>query len=1030
MTPEQLEDYILCGDDKGLVDAVTGLPEAERRKLSKAASGLLQQTRKAYTDSFRVEPQPQGIIKDIASLFARRQTDIERLLNHHQTAQLAAAALCPLSIVRRVDFHLRSGDQKAYLMRILTDRKPDWVDEWLDLQLRQQWPSVEWNDIDQLIHADVCSRPQSEGYIRLMVNDFPARYYQKKDSFIPLSQKLRDNPSLLENEVWRLFEVETTAFLSGWQYHDPEGPANYENWGMALVRLGNEKVIDRQRLIDGCFLGLTAGITNKNTLTGYIQFYDALETTDDEVISRQGKFMDLLSHSAAHVVSFAVKNIQQIDKLNKLDDEAFLRPAETLVLSRIQGQVKTTLTILSRIAKRQERLRKASLGILVQGIGHESAAIQEMTLRLVEPWLNEGPPEVLQTLRDCLDRVSPSLREKVQTLLAHFGGKPDTVETTTKSERETGNIEELKRRAGSLPEAIRNRAGVDSILKAIEEGGDYAPLDYDLYDAQVLSGLKPIQPIQSLEELIEAVSHAIEVVDSAEEVERILDGISRFGTERPDDFERQTGPLKKRIIENHGARSHTNLFGDWGRPMNMGTALLSWLGKEPERVKPVFDLYRPSPVDVLDERCYELAVRVHQQEAAPLVAMPTHRHGWIDPRVFVERLLYYQSQNIQLMKFDFLQALLRLAPDHRQEALEQAHLVEGKLGEIVRWALGGTLKPMKLMKEDIPVWITAGRARSPKEKLQKLEVFQEFMTCPDGITPALYTWKAFLKTKYDNRDKKEYHEPGLTVFNGFNFNQSWETVEVPQSMLHSRTRDGKYDYRHGYYATSSWLVHLIGMVWPQNTDPFNVGGIQKIFLRMDMNSSAFDPHFAYYEILFEPDRPLTEMGILLIWIGLAGKDADARGHAIDLLTEAIQDGRAHAGPLGETLVKLCAGGWVKLNRIGDALKGIARLSPLHAYVAGGVLRRWLAGQEKLPDDGQHLLAPLLEIAVRMGWSLTDAEKRSLAAVSGTSKTAKLAKELMRLERSKASAEERQALVQQLEARLRRGERWREALTGA
>ena len=52
-----------------------------------------------------------------------------------------------------------------------------------------------------------------------------------------------------------------------------------------------------------------------------------------------------------------------------------------------------------------------------------------------------------------------------------------------------------------------------------------------------------------------------------------------------------------------------------------------------------------------------------------------------------------------------------------------------------------------------------------------------------------------------------------------------------------------------------------------------------------------------------------------------------------------------------------------------------------------------------------------------------------AGVSGSSKTAKLARELMRLASTGPSAEQRQALVQQLEARLRRGERWMAALTG-
>ena len=75
--------------------------------------------------------------------------------------------------------------------------------------------------------------------------------------------------------------------------------------------------------------------------------------------------------------------------------------------------------------------------------------------------------------------------------------------------------------------------------------------------APVLSGLQPIVPIATLDELFDAVGHALEKVDHGDDVERIIDGISRLCDQRPADFERRAAPLVSRIQK---------LLDTWGNP--------------------------------------------------------------------------------------------------------------------------------------------------------------------------------------------------------------------------------------------------------------------------------------------------------------------------------------------------------------------------------------------------------------------------------------------------------------------------------
>ena len=105
----------------------------------------------------------------------------------------------------------------------------------------------------------------------------------------------------------------------------------------------------------------------------------------------------------------------------------------------------------------------------------------------------------------------------------------------------------MKSGATEIKPISRETAGVDVALFAIKESTFVPPLCFDPMTLPVLSGLERVEPIESVEGLIDAVAHATEQVDSAIEVERILDGISRLCDQKPDDFDRRVAPLIRRI---------------------------------------------------------------------------------------------------------------------------------------------------------------------------------------------------------------------------------------------------------------------------------------------------------------------------------------------------------------------------------------------------------------------------------------------------------------------------------------------------
>src|SRR5205823_4661459 len=97
-------------------------------------------------------------------------------------------------------------------------------------------------------------------------------------------------------------------------------------------------------------------------------------------------------------------------------------------------------------------------------------------------------------------------------------------------------------------------------------------------------------------------------------------------------------------------------------------------------------------------------------QAGPLLSTPTHRAGWIDPRVLASRTLKLGERSTDI--FDQVLALLRLAPEHRSEALKTVATVAGEWGDALRYGLGGS--PPSHIGPSAALWIAAARARTPR----------------------------------------------------------------------------------------------------------------------------------------------------------------------------------------------------------------------------------------------------------------------------------------------------------------------------
>ena len=1023
LTEDRLQALILSAEPARLADALSDRSEAERKHLAKRAFSLHK--RLMNRDEDLVESS------SLKEKLKRGNDYRSRII----TARLAVMGVGSAAQAKKLPTWYLQPEEQEILVRILTDRRPVWLDSWLAGRLEDQFPGINWRSIRTLVRAGACTLPESDGFVRLVALDMSRWRMRGEKDLPPLSQRLKKDWDILEPLVYRLFEIESMAFTATSFDKKAASQPGYESWTDAVAKLSKKGFLDRNRLLDASLGGLLLAL-NSSQLAGFRRVHERLDPQIAEIEAREAAYLNLLGTRVGHVVTFALKTLSKLEKAKKLDGPAFFEAAAGVFSLPTKGTAKKALKLGFCLARSNHDLQDACVDFVVSALGHPDSDVQELGIEFLESNDITASP-VLDRLRVAAPLLNPALQRRALRLCGEAVSEaPAASFSAERFDNLSGRIDAL------LPEA-QKQAGIDRDTWLVEFP---APLQYDVVETCILSEIEEITPIPDVEALIDTVAHAAEVVDSIDEVERIMDGLSRLCDRQPQDFELLTAPLLQRLKEGGNFEAIRGIADGWaGVSQDWRDLLLTWItGKWHATRNSTY--YRPlGPFLFIRRRLEELKYRVHKKEAAPLLSAPTHRHGWIDPRILAERIELMIAGNKSIYREDLTQALLRLAPDGRAEALRALDGVAGSIIRIVRWALGGSEAPASWDQKNYALWVAAGRAREPRQSLR--DVYQAFSLLddlPDSIDPAGYEWKStvreskphngqvytFPEVKFQHGLEVDNEEPAPASFSTWmplakkvaaSFKRlvareeapSWK--DIPTAAMH------RVNYRawQSVDFNGAWLVHWIHYTWPLNTDSSMAAGVPAIMSRIDENTAAFAPNFAFLEPAFESYRPWKEITRLVLWLGMVSKDNDLSGYAIDAMIEGVEDGRGHPDELAAVLVKVAEGGWIKLNRLAGSLRQVASVSDVHRYVVARILDRFIADVETLPGRPHPVLALMVELFATLSLAPSAEAIVRLKTITGASKSAKLAKKLRSMQRDSHISE---ILAQVAESRLDRAER--------
>ena len=140
-------------------------------------------------------------------------------------------------------------------------------------------------------------------------------------------------------------------------------------------------------------------------------------------------------------------------------------------------------------------------------------------------------------------------------------------------------------------------------------------------------GADPLVRVESLAELIELSASLLEGQGTGDDAERFLDGVSRLCDQRPRGFKRQTAGLLRQA-----EAPQDWVFGGTGRGI-VSYVVQAWI----DRRRGLDEQVPATLVGFLSERGVEVARRAARSIAKPLLALPTHAGGWIEPEVLEAR---------------------------------------------------------------------------------------------------------------------------------------------------------------------------------------------------------------------------------------------------------------------------------------------------------------------------------------------------------------------------------------------------------
>ena len=968
---EELAQILSNGDLDACVAFFKGMSEAERR-------GYLAQIKVALKEANKTKFLSEGAVHRMNPAIAYAET--------------ALFAVSTISEIKKAPGSVPISQDAIF--EILADRKPDWTDEFVEELLKGSTFGRYGNLVQRLINAGLAQPPTIQNYYLSILTAFGGRFRPQ-----PIKEALLASPRLLNHDIWKLFEYEGNGEDS---LANVDRFSRGECWSDVLLELADEGKLARQRLLD-CSLEALERDFNHYRARWFHDFYDQLNPTESEIQRHSQRYLGLLRASAPNVATWALARVVTLAKANTYETPTLCHALEPILKAKAKGMVLEGLKLLGHLAS-QVQAAPLVCSTAIIGLAHEKSDVQNATLALLEKYVASDDPLLRDGVAKFAQSLAASVRKRCDKWLAHGSVISNAPEISLAKENRAQNTVDARVKPVRLDEGLEALFSIRELASHVKQNHLSIPAaKFDGTDIPRLNVVQRIKPIEDLQELIDVTARVIEDGSLTDDVERCIDGLSRLCGAKPPHFDQLCSPLLKRVRDliKKGIAPFRGR-GPSRDVLGMVVAFCSGCAIEydsvPEsgegfqRLKFSFEgtEYRTSAnnklgvLSFLSARSHSIARRIARGQQTILLSTPTHENGWIDPLILADRMNGLVSGSPEIL--DVTLALLRLAPENRDLALDELSAQTDEWHQAVRYALGCNEVKIGRTRD---LWVAAARARNPWRTDESLDKKFPKMG-PDAAIAASYRFGVERKTSGAYTTSYPYFEvtPMPTAAGAEEF--------VTGSLQTYRTGDSPWEVDGGLTSLDSHRNAWVATIWPLARESYFASGARICFFNIDWFEADWG-NISILRPLLDPGTPLRYAGLIFLVGMLAAKEPGESGLATDIAIRAIGDGRLGSDNLGAAMAELLQSGIIKPGRWQKTLAEVARASEVHAVVIILGLQHCLTGDvSSLPKDYSKLLDLLYELCVELELNVaSEACREFLSKLSG-GKSGKLAKNLLAL----------------------------------
>lgn len=657
---------------------------------------------------------------------------------------------------------------------------------------------------------------------------------------VQLRDYLSANIETLKPVLLRIFEIEGTGD-NNLAAIEKYTFKQEQTWTWNLLRLSEDGVYSRAELLAATLSTLERDWPQFRA-GWFSRFHDALAPTPEEMAPHAGRYPGLLQSRIPPTVTLALKACAKLSDAKALAGADLLDALPAVMLSAVKAQINAALKMLDGAVKRDASSAHAAARVAIAGLQHTDPDVQLAILARLGKWRMDDDSHA--ALLGMAPYIAASVRPALEALV----------------------------------QAAPELAG--------EDGPPWRDIALPAR-AQPLSPIDPSRALPAVATLDDLIAICARLLEDESDLDLFEMAVGALLAARPlpDDARERFAPVLKRARKLKVDR--------WD--------LKACLSSEFARL--LLAVVANESRDGLHAGSGILAILAERIDDANGFDVATHRGGFIDPAVLVQRARTLGERLPQLPLRVQVRALLRLAPGSDAATLSAAmSLPQTPFSQALCYALGGDWPT----QPEQALCLAAARIRSPgADDPQAMLVFGGDL--PDGAAAA----HCELRSELVKWEKGEYTTPRCTV------------LPVPQSVDSILLAP----YRHGSFWRHAEALILFGAsLFPSSHEAMYADALPGLANNLQYGEAEWH-HGAWIRVLGEPTTGMTPSAITTLALALMSKDPGRLARAIDAFVASSIDGRLDIEALGQAFLGLIQQDYFMAGRLGGSLATAAAAHP-------------------------------------------------------------------------------------------------------